>query len=437
MIIIQTQKDIKKYRSLYMNDYKKEYLFNKQDYLKLFDDVMQQDQEQNVEFLEKSLTKITGRKYAVACSNGTNALHFALISLNLKSDDEVLTTNFSWISTASCISMVGATPVFCDINILNYHMSLDSIKRMYSDKTKAIVYPHLFGNMSDTKEIIDFCKEKNIAFIEDAAQSLGSSLDGVQAGSIGDVSTLSFNANKVVAGIAGGGAVLTDDKDKAELFKKLRRHGNNEMLGYNSKMLLMNAEFINFRLNRIKEWQAKRQEIAKQYDEQLSEYVIVQPTTNGLDHNYHKYVIRLQNKKVRDHLKKVLAAKVHYDLPLSENKMYKDIEYRSDKMFISKIVCDTILTLPIHPYMTKQEVNKIINTIIITLEHKKYEFVNNMKKILGDEIFDNSLLNKPTEPIYDYIVEKIYQTPDYIEDELFKNKQKLKTAFNKFYENII
>ena len=108
--------------------------------------------------------------------------------------------------------------------------------------------------MSDTKEILEFCKEKNIAFIEDAAQSLGSSLNGVKAGSIGDISCLSFNANKVVAGIAGGGAVLTDDKDKADLFKKLRRHGNNEVLGYNSKMLLMNAEFINFRLKSSNSW---------------------------------------------------------------------------------------------------------------------------------------------------------------------------------------
>mgnify|MGYP000400760896 CR=1 FL=1 len=183
-----------------MTGWIREYLANKEEYLKIFDGAMQQEQEQNVEFLENSITKITGRKYAVACSNGTDALHFALISLGIKPGDEVLTTQFSWISTASCISMVGATPVFCEINILNYHMDLDSIKRMYSSKVKAIVYPHLFGNMSDTKEIIDFCKEKNIAFIEDAAQSLGFSLNGVQAGSIGDISTLSFNANKVVAG---------------------------------------------------------------------------------------------------------------------------------------------------------------------------------------------------------------------------------------------
>ena len=117
--------------------------------------------------------------------------------------------------------------------------------------------------MSDTKEILEFCKEKNIAFIEDAVQSLGASLNGVKAGSIGDISTLSFNANKVVAGIAGGGAICTDDEEKANMFKKLRKHGEREMLGYNSKMLLMNAEFINFRLSKMKEWQQKRQEILK------------------------------------------------------------------------------------------------------------------------------------------------------------------------------
>ena len=258
-----------------MTGWDREYLANKEAYLKIFDSAMQQEQEQNVEFLEKSLTKITGRKYAVACNSGTDALHFALISLGIDSRYDVLTTQFSWIATASCISMVGARPVFCEPNILTYHMDLDSIKRMWTPRVKAIVYPHLFGSMSDTKEILDFCKEKNIAFIEDAAQSLGASLNDVKAGSIGDVSCLSFNANKVVAGIAGGGAILTDDKDKAELFRKLRRHGNNEVLGRNSKMLMLNACFINFRLKKMNEWISKRQEIAKQYDEQLKDYVTI------------------------------------------------------------------------------------------------------------------------------------------------------------------
>ena len=419
-----------------MTVWDREYLANKEEYLKIFDVAMQQEQEQNVEFLEKSLTKITGRKYAVACNSGTDALHFALISLGIDSRYDVLTTQFSWIATASCISMVGARPVFCEPNILTYHMDLDSIKRMWTPRVKAIVYPHLFGNMSETKEILDFCKEKEIAFIEDAAQSLGASLNGVQAGSIGDVSCLSFNANKVVAGIAGGGAILTDDKDKAELFRKLRRHGNNEVLGRNSKMLMLNACFINFRLKKMNEWISKRQEIAKQYDEQLKDYVTIQPTTNGLNHNYHKYVIRLQNKKVRDMVKDKLGAKVHYDKPLSENTMYKKIAHRKDKTFISKIICDTILTLPIHPYMKQEEIDEVINTILILLGHEENKFVKNMKRVLGDDLFDKSLVNETTEPIYDYIVEKTYQTPGYIEEVEFKNKRKLKIAFNKFYENI-
>jgi len=419
-----------------MTGWDREYLEHKDEYLELFDKSMQKEQEGNVEFLEDKLKQYTGRKYVVVCSNGTDALHFALRSLDIKEGDEVLTTNFSWISTASCISMVGATPVFCEIDISSYHMSLDSIKRMYSDKVKAIVYPHLFGNMSDTKKILEFCKEKNIAFIEDAAQSLGASLNGIKAGSIGDISTLSFNANKVVAGIAGGGAILTDDKDKAEMFRKLRRHGNNEMLGYNSKMLLMNATFIDHRLKKINEYQTKRQTIAKKYDEQLKDYVVVQPTTNGLNHNYHKYVIRLPNKEIRNELKDKLKAKVHYDTPLSENVMYKNIYYRKDSMFNSKTVCDTILTLPIDPFMTDAEINKVVNIILIVLKHEETKFLKNMKKLIGDDYIDENLLGETTEPIYDYIIEKCFQTPSYTEEVTFKNTKKLKIAFNKFYEKL-
>ena len=419
-----------------MTGWDREYLANKEAYLKIFDSAMQQEQEQNVEFLEKSLAKMTGRKYAVACNSGTDALHFALISLGIDSRYDVMTTQFSWIATASCISMVGARPIFCEIDINNYHMSLDSIKKMWTPRVKAIVYPHLFGNMSETKEILDFCKEKEIAFIEDAAQSLGASLNDVKAGSIGDVSCLSFNANKVVAGIAGGGAVLTDDEDKAELFRKLRRHGNSEVLGRNSKMLMLNACFINFRLKKMNEWISKRQEIAKQYDEQLKDYVTIQPTTNGLNHNYHKYVIRFQNKRIRDKIRDELGAKVHYDKPLSESPMYQNIKHRKDKQYISKIVCDTILTLPIHPYMKQEEIDEVINTILILLEQENTKFVKNMERVLGEDLFDFSLVNETTEPIYDFIVEKTYQLPGYIEDVEFKNKRKLKIAFNKFYENL-
>jgi len=414
-----------------MTGWDKDYLHNKHDYMELFDKSMQKEQETNIEFLEKNLSKRLGRN-VVVCANGTDALYFALLSKNIGKGDEVLVTNFSWISTASVITMTGATPVFCDIDINTYHMSFESIKKMYSDKVKAIIYPHLFGNMSDTSKIKEFCQEKNIVFIEDACQSLGSSYNGVLAGTIGDISTLSFNANKVVAGIAGGGAIITDGD--TEIFKKLRKHGNHEILGYNSKMLLFNAEVINYRLNKLDSYIEKRQKIAKQYDKALKNFVVVQPNTDG--HNYHKYVIRLQNKEVRDKLKELLGAKVHYENPISENKMYNNIEHRKDITYVSKLVCDTVLTLPLHPYMKQVEIDKIINTILIVLDQDIDNFVNNMKKIIGDNIFDKRLINETTEDIYDYIVEKTYQWPEYIEDVDFKDKNKLKIAFNKFYENI-
>ena len=265
-----------------MDTWYKDYKENSEEYLELFNEVMQDKQEQNIEFLEKSIKDITRREHAVAVNNGTDALHFALISLGIKPGDEVLVSNFSWISTASCISMIGAIPVFCDIDISSYHMSLDSVKKMYSDKTKAVIYPHLFGNMSDTTDIQKFCQD--VPFIEDACQALGSSFNNVKAGEAGDISTLSFNANKVIAGIAGGGALLTDDDRLADTARKLRRHGNHEILGYNSKMLFMNAKFIDYRLKKLEQYQEMRKLIALKYDIILEDVVIIQKPSNNLKH---------------------------------------------------------------------------------------------------------------------------------------------------------
>jgi len=348
-----------------MTGWDRDYLVNKEEYLELFDNAMQKEQERNIEFLEKSLKEVTGRKFAVACSSGTDALLFALIGLDIQPEDEVLVTNFSWISSASCVSLAGAVPVFCDVDLDTYHISLDSIKRMVSDKTKAIVYPFLFGSISDTTEIQSFCKENDIAFIEDACQALGSTYDGKKAGSIGDISTLSFNANKQVAGIAGGGCVLTDNKEQAVLFRKLRKHGEHDILGYNSKMLGMNADFIDYRLTKMEGWNVKRQEIAEKYNEimRMCEVVIQEPVEE-LHHTYHKYVIRFNSKEIRDTVKEKLG-QIHYAKPISEHPMYLNIKHRKDECPNSKLISDTILTLPMHPYLTDEEITDVTNTIMI------------------------------------------------------------------------
>ena len=351
-----------------MTGWDREYLANKDEYLKLFDNVMQKENERNVEFLEKRIAKTIGRKFAVAVNSGTDALHFSLIVNNIGPGDEVLVTNFSWISSASVVSMVGATPVFCDVDLETNHISVDSMKRMYSDKVKAIIYPHLFGNISDMQYIQKFCEEKNIKLIEDACQSFGANRDGQHAGTYGDVSTLSFNANKPVAGLAGGGAFLSDNKEEITLVRKLRRHGNSEVLGYNSKMLAINAEFINFRMDKMHEWQDMRFRVAKRYTSNLKDLPVTIPHVDEVvNHCYHKYVIRLENKETRDNLQKRLNANIHYPNPISENPMYKSILNRKDNCLNSQLICDTILTLPIHPYLTNDEIDKTCTSIMMTI----------------------------------------------------------------------
>ena len=350
----------------------REYKENKQAYLELFDKFMSQSNYENSERFEKSFAEMIGRKYAVSVANATDALYFSLLSYGIGPGDEVLVTDFSWISTASCISMTGATPVFCDIDLDSYHVNLDSIKRMYSEKIRAIIYTHLFGNMTDVSAILDFCREKNIMFIEDAAQSLGSSLDGIKAGTIGDCSSFSFNTNKVVAGINGGGIFLTDSLEQADLVRKIRRHGKGsefEMLGYNSRTYVLNAEIINLRLQNREKYQARRQQIADQYNHAFKDLdVFVQHSQPWLVHNYHKYTVRFQNKQIRDRIKNELGASVHYDRPLSENSMYSKIDHRKDNCVNSKIVSETILSLPIHAWLTDGEINTVINCIVANLK---------------------------------------------------------------------
>lgn len=345
----------------------REYQENKQDYLEIFDRFMSQMNYENNEDFERNFAEKMGRNHCVSVASATDALHFSLLAHGIGPGDEVLVTDFSWISSASCVDMVGATPVFCDIDLDTYQMSLNSVQRMYSDRVKAIVYVHLFGAMEDTTALQAFCKEHNILFIEDAAQALGSSLDGVRAGTIGDCSVFSFNSNKVIAGINGGGVVLTDDSNIAKRLKMIRRHGKDktfDILGYNSRMYVLNARIIEQRMKSMEQNQTKRQSIAHQYNSAFANLPVITPkVTNGLDNNYHKYVIRFEDKDTRKRVKNALNASIHYETPLSANNMYNSATMRSDNCTASKAASNTVLSLPIHAWLTDNEIKTIIDTI--------------------------------------------------------------------------
>lgn len=344
----------------------RDYYENKRSYQNLFDGVMS-EKNNHVEFLERQVLEfVTKRDYAVAVASATDALHFSLLCHNVGVGDEVLVTDFSWISTSSCISMVGATPVFCDIDLESYHISLDSIKRMVSPKTKALIYTHLFGNMTDSTAIQEFCQENNIIFIEDSAQSLGSSINGVRAGSIGDCSSFSFNINKVIAGPEGGGMFLTNNEEHAEFIRSIRRHGKKNdfaMLGRNSTIGLLNAKIISKRLKKLVELHERREIVAQKYNEAFDGLpIFISHRDDNLTHNNHKYVIRLENNDLREHLRRH-GFQVHYDIPLSENSMYDNIKHRKDNCVNSKIASDTVMSLPIHPWMEQSEINNVIEIL--------------------------------------------------------------------------
>ena len=358
------------------NGWNRDYLMYKSTYDEIFQEcILSGEQDVSTEFLDNEVAEISKRKYAVTCASATDGLQFALQAFNIGPGDEVLVSDFSWISSASAVNMVGATPVFCDINENTHQITLDSVKRMATKNTVAIIYPTLFGAMFPEIFAVErWCKNNDIIFIEDSAQSLGVDLNGTVAGSIGDISVYSFNDNKVIAGINGGGAVMMNNKSVYEYVKRLAYHGRGTTyadrditdLGRNSKMNLFNAKIISYRLHRREIFQKHRQELAKMYDEILVEgndFLRPQELPIGLNHNYHKYVIKFNSKEIRNVVKKHCGTNIHYPDPISANTYYSG-KYKTDNGNKAAIrVADTIMTLPCHAWMTSLDVEEICDNI--------------------------------------------------------------------------
>jgi dTDP-4-amino-4,6-dideoxygalactose transaminase len=340
----------------------RDYYENEKDYNNIFNRVMHGNKPK--ETLEEVMTYITGRKYAVSVGSATDGLHFALRAYGIGPGDEVLVTNFSFIASASIISAAGAIPVFCDIDLDTYHISFDSIQRMVSDKTKALIYTPLFGNMTDSSEIEAFCKDNDILFIEDAAQSLGTSLNHIKSGTIGACSIISFNENKVIPGINGGGIFLTDNKEIADRVRKIRRHGQGDIQGFNSRTYDLNEQILIYRLGKMEKLQKTRQMIASVYNQALEDMPVhIQKPTEWQNHNYHKYVVRFEDHDTREMARKALKASVHYETPIAEHPMYGNILHRKDNCVNTHEACRTVLTLPCHPWMIEPEIYEIIDTL--------------------------------------------------------------------------
>ena len=327
--------------------------------------------------LEEKFAKFCGTKYAIAVNSGTAALHSSLYVTGIKENDEVITTPFTFIATANSILMQRARPVFADIDEETFNLDPEKIKQKVTKKTKAIMAVNLYGQACDYDALRDISKSKNLKIIEDAAQSVGAEYKGIKSGNLGDIAGFSFYATKNIA-CGEGGIITTNDEDYAENAKLFRQHGRSKMsayeyvnLGYNYRSTDISAVIMLEQLKKLDFINKKRIENASYLSKGLQKIKGLQVpiVKSGRKHVYHQYTIRINGFKLsRDKLAEHLTEKgigngVYYPKPLHVLDHYKVFGYKKGDFPVAEKACDEVLSLPVHPHLTKDQMDLIINTI--------------------------------------------------------------------------
>lgn len=321
-----------------------------------------------VQELEKSLEEFTGAKYAVSCSNGTDALLLAMMALDIKPGDEVITTPFTFIATAEMIAFLGAIPVFVDIDEKTYNINPDLIEEKITSKTKAIIPVSLYGQPADMHKVNQIAKKYNLKVIIDGAQSFGSTYDGITDSALADISTTSFFPAKPLGCYGDGGAVFTNDEEIANKMKSLRLHGqskryHHKYIGMGGRLDTMQAAVLNVKLKYYSKDLALRQEVASKYTKALENKsnLILPFVDEKATSAWAQYSIRIKNRdEVQNRLKDAgIPTAVHYPMPLHLQECFKYLGYKKGDFPISEIVSEEIMSLPMNPYVTDEEIEYI------------------------------------------------------------------------------
>lgn len=344
----------------------------------------------NVTKLEKDLADYTGAKYAVSVSNGTAALHCACIAAGIGEGDEVITTPMTFAASANCALYCGARPVFADINPETYNIDPDSIEAHITDKTKAVVAVDFTGQAVENDRIREICDKHGLIFIEDAAHAIGTSYNGKKVGSLADMTTFSFHPVKTVT-CGEGGAITTNDKNLYDKLVLAHTHGithDEELmeeaphegpwyyeqvsLGYNYRLTDFQCALLSSQMTKLDEFAKRRKEIVKRYDEAFSEVpgIIVQKEIPESDTCRHLYIIRLDFDKLTCTRKEFFDAmsaenvqcQIHY-VPVYWFPYYKHLGYEKGLCPNAEEVYKGIMSIPLYPRMTDEDVTDTIKAI--------------------------------------------------------------------------
>lgn len=349
-----------------------------------------------VEELEKELCKLTGARHAVAVSNGTAALHCACIAAGIGPGDEVITTPITFAASANCALYCGATPVFADIRKETYNIDPDSIRAHITPRTKAIVAVDFTGQAVEADQIRQICEEYGLIFIEDGAHSIATTYKGKQVGSFADMTTFSFHPVKTITG-GEGGAILTNDDD---LYRKLvlaHSHGITKdpelmeeaphegpwyyeqvSLGYNYRLTDIQASLLLSQLKKLPMFRDRRKEIVARYEEAFSEIpeIILQKEIPESDTCRHLYIIRLNPDRLRCTRREFFDAmsaeniqcQIHY-IPVYWFPYYKRLGYEPGLCPVAEEVYKGIVTIPLYPKMTDEDVEDVIHAVKKVVEY--------------------------------------------------------------------
>jgi dTDP-4-amino-4,6-dideoxygalactose transaminase len=312
-------------------------------------------------------------KHAIACANGTDALMVALMAMGIEAGDEVITSPFTFVATAEVIALLGAVPVYVDIDEKTYNIDASKIEKAVTEKTKAIIPVHIWGQSADMDPIMRVAKKHKLTVIEDNAQAVGSIYGDKMCGSIGDMATISFYPAKNLGAYGDAGMIVTGNDELAEKIRMICNHGSkeryvHELIGVNSRLDAIQAKILCSKLDLLDEENDRRREIAEIYSKKLKHAKITVPhyAKYGTP-NIHQYGILVTKRDaLRDFLaKKGVPTAVHYPIALHLQEAFLTEEgQKKGDLPIAESVADRVVNLPMHPYLTEEEINFICDTIL-------------------------------------------------------------------------
>lgn len=311
-------------------------------------------------------------KYAVGCSSGTDALILAMMALDIKPGDEVITSPFTFFATVGSIHRHGAKPVFVDIDPETFNFDTEQLEAAVNEKTRAIAPVHLFGQMADMDTVLDVAEKHDLKVIEDSAQSIGSKQNGAPSGSLGDVGCFSFFPSKNLGGAGDGGLCTTQDEEVYERLKMLRMHGGKQRyyhdeVGGNFRLDTLQAAYLSVKLKHLDTWHQGRRKNAAFYDEHLAgvEQITTPVIADGNESIYNQYTLRVQQ---RDELQKYLGeagvgSAIYYPLCMHEQKCFSYLGHQAGDFPHAEQAASEVLSIPIYPELSEEQLAHVAETI--------------------------------------------------------------------------